>query len=477
MVRPMSAPGAKAASDGLLEIRLHGRGGQGGVTCAKIIAAVFARQGKAVQTFGDYAGERAGAPVRAYARVSAETITNRNKVYQPQHVLVLDQSLLDDSAVAGLVPGGTLLLNSPEAPEAYAKRFGAFRVATVDATAIARKHKIGTKSVVIVNTTIAGAFLHALGLPIAALEEAYRKLGFGSNLAAAKEAFESVRVREATERAGVKAAVEAPLPAVLPLEEALVGAPVPTRTGNWRSQTPRYRKAAAPCSAWCPAGNDVIGFVQAMERKDERAAAAILGRTTPLSAVCGRVCPAPCMEGCNRREVDGSVNIRGLERWIAERAPVAEREPGRHRSPRRVAIVGGGPAGLSAAYALARAGHGVTIFDAEQKLGGVLRTGIPTYRLPRAPLDQEIENVLRLGVETRCGETLDRKRDRIARLEAFFLEKSAGNGRDERRVERGEAGELDADRLGHEFFLRVGGGIDRARAPQADTRGSLMLES
>jgi 2-oxoacid:acceptor oxidoreductase gamma subunit (pyruvate/2-ketoisovalerate family) len=452
----MSAPGTQAASDGLVEIRLHGRGGQGGVTCAKIIAAVFARQGKAVQTFGDYAGERAGAPVRAYARIADQTITNRNKVYQPQHVLVLDISLLDDSAVAGLVPGGTLLLNSPEAPEAFAKRFGAFRVATVDATAIARKHKIGTKSVVIVNTTLAGAFLHALGLPIAALEEAYKKLGFGSNLAAAKEAYEAVRLREVTERGDAKPAPQAempPLPFVLPLEEALVGAPVPTRTGNWRSQTPRYRKALAPCSAWCPAGNDVIGFVQAMERKDERAAATVLGRTTPLSAVCGRVCPAPCMEGCNRREYDGSVNIRGLERWIAEKAPVAEREPGRHPSPRRVAIVGGGPAGLSAAYTLARAGHGATIFEAEQKLGGVLRTGIPTYRLPRAPLDQEIENVLRLGVETRCGETLDRKR--VADLARTHDAVILATGLQRLRGLDGPGGTLSGVEQGIRFLHRV----------------------
>ena len=76
------------------EIRLHGRGGQGGVTCAKIIAAVHARLGKCVQTFGDYAGERSGAPVRAYTRVADETITNRNKVYEPDHLLVLDETLL-----------------------------------------------------------------------------------------------------------------------------------------------------------------------------------------------------------------------------------------------------------------------------------------------------------------------------------------------------------------------------------------------
>jgi 2-oxoacid:acceptor oxidoreductase gamma subunit (pyruvate/2-ketoisovalerate family) len=96
-----------------LEIRLHGRGGQGGVTCAKIIAAVYARLGKSVQTFGDYAGERSGAPVRAYTRIADETITNRNKVYRPDHLLVLDPTLLDDGAVQGLHAGNALAQRRP----------------------------------------------------------------------------------------------------------------------------------------------------------------------------------------------------------------------------------------------------------------------------------------------------------------------------------------------------------------------------
>ena len=138
-----------------IELRLHGRGGQGGVTCAKILAAAYSRLGKHVQAFGDYAGERSGAPVRAYTRVADAPITNRNKVYRPDHLMVLDASLLGDDTVAGLAPGGTLLLNAPDGPEAFEGRFEPFRLALVDATAIARKHGIGTRSVVIVNTTIA----------------------------------------------------------------------------------------------------------------------------------------------------------------------------------------------------------------------------------------------------------------------------------------------------------------------------------
>lgn len=401
------------------------------MTCAKILAAVYARLGKSVQTFGDYAGERSGAPVRAYARVSDEPITNRNKVYEPDHLVVLDVSLLGDDTVAGLAPGGTLLLNSADGPEAFAAKFGDFRVATVDATAIARRHKIGTRSVVIVNTTIAGAFVKALGISMDVLEEAYRALGLSSNFPAAKEAFEAVSVATGITAGSTRARVPAggamegarPAPApvaqkeVVPLSSHVEGPSTGLKTGNWRSQTPRYVENLAPCNAWCPAGNDVVGFLQALGRDGEAAASAVLGRSTPFGGVCGRVCPAPCMEGCNRREYDGSVNIRGVERWIADKVPVM-RVAGRTVRMRRVVVVGGGPAGLAAAWTLALEGHKATILEGENQLGGVLRTGIPAYRLPREVLDREVEAILGLGVEAHCGHFLDR--DGVAQLASDY---------------------------------------------------------
>jgi len=404
-----------------MEIRLHGRGGQGGVTCAKILAAVYAGLGKSVQAFGDYAGERSGAPVRAYTRVGDGPITNRNKVYEPDHLVVLDPTLLGDAVVAGLAPGGTLLLNSPEAPEAFAERFGRFRIATVDATAIARKHGIGTRSVVIVNTTIAGAFARVHELELDAVQAAYQQLGFEGNLPAAEEAYQAVQVREPVRGAepGAEPPAVAPaMPRVLDLLEHLEGPPPPGKTGSWRSQKPVYVAPLAPCNAACPAGNDVVGFVQALARGDEPGARAILARSTPFPAVCGRVCPGFCMTGCNRRDREGAVQVRGLERYVADRveppaAPIAQAE-----RPRRVAIVGSGPAGLSAAWLLALGGHRATIFEAETELGGVLVTGIPTFRLPREVLDQEIQRIVELGVETRLGERVDR--ERLGELAAEF---------------------------------------------------------
>ena len=272
MENPRRAPG-------VLEVRLHGRGGQGGVTCAKILASVWARRGMSVQSFGDYAGERSGAPVRAYVRASDAPIENRNKVYHPDHLLVLDPTLLGSEILSGLAKGGTLLVNTTEDPDALAARFPGFRIATVDATGIARRHGIGTRSVVIVNTTIAGAFVRAMALPLSALEDTYRALGFASNLQAAREAFDSVRIREVGAVLEAAARPGAPNPGapnpgapntsapVTPLVQHAEGAAPPVPTGSWRTQTPRYVENLAPCSAFCPAGNDVVEFVRRLRGK------------------------------------------------------------------------------------------------------------------------------------------------------------------------------------------------------------------
>lgn len=391
-----------------LEVRVHGRGGQGGVTCAKIIASIYAELGLHVQTFGDYGSERTGAPVRAFTRVDTAPIVNRNKVYRPHHVLVLDAALLADDVLEGADAGAVVLLNTARGLAPFADTHGHFRFAAAAATAIARRHGIGTSAVVIINTTLAGAYARAMGLPWEAVERALAAQGLAGDLGAAREAWDSVEVREADD------APDAPArraPAALPvvgITEHLRDLPTPLRTGSWRTQAPLYRSHLAPCNAGCPAGNDVVGFVQELRNNGVEAAAGVLLRTQPLPSVCGRVCPAPCMAECNRGAYDGAVDIRGLERWIGDHVAGAPARPAPEAAPRRVAVVGSGPAGLGAAWALALAGHDVTIHEGEARLGGVLRTGIPAYRLPDDVLDRDLDRIVSLGVKIRTGAFLDR---------------------------------------------------------------------
>ena len=402
-----------------LEVRVHGRGGQGGVTCAKLIALLYTRMGMQVQTFGDYGSERSGAPVQAYTRVDRLPINNHNKVYRPDHLIVLDEGLMGPLVLSGAMPGGVLLLNSHSGLDSYAGQYAGFRFGVIDATAIAREHGIGSSSVVIINTTMIGAYARLLGVSLAALDETFAALGLSEDLAAAEHAYERVQMRDAAPgaRAAAAPAKAAAAPPVASISEHRLDFPADLKTGSWSNQSPLYREQPAPCKLACPAGNDVVGFIQALKKDGADAAAAILLRTQPLPSVCGRVCPAPCMSSCNRQVFDGAVNIRSLERWVGDHSAL-ELVPQTAATRRRFAIVGGGPAGLGAAWQLALAGHSVTIHEAGSGLGGVLRNGIPVYRLPDAVLQRDLARIMKLGVGAKCDSRLDR--DALAKLQQEF---------------------------------------------------------
>ena len=184
----------------MIEIRIHGRGGQGAVVASKMLVTAAAKEGKKVQAFPFFGAERRGAAVAAFARIDEQKIRIHSEVYTPDLVIVLDPVLYKTVPVtAGLKKGGLILLNSAQEPSAYP--FPAdFRVATVDAGGIALKHKLGSRTEPIVNTAILGAFAKVTGIiGIEALAETIRESVPGKgeeNEAAAREAFESVKIRE-----------------------------------------------------------------------------------------------------------------------------------------------------------------------------------------------------------------------------------------------------------------------------------------
>lgn len=167
------------------------------------------------------------------------------------------------------------------------------------------------------------------------------------------------------------------------------------------------KKKRAPCVNTCPAGINVQGYVQLIARGKYLEAVQLIMERVPLPGVLGRVCPHPCESQCRRAEVDHALAIRDLKRFAADRVDLAQLPvPKIQERPEKVAVVGSGPAGLTVAYDLRLKGYAVTIFEALPLLGGMLRVGIPDYRLPPGVLDKEIENILRLGIEVQTEKRL-----------------------------------------------------------------------
>jgi 2-oxoacid:acceptor oxidoreductase gamma subunit (pyruvate/2-ketoisovalerate family) len=462
----------------MTEIRIHGRGGQGGVTLAKLIATSRFLLGQSVQAFGLYAAERSGAPVQAFCRFDGKPITNRNLIYRPDHVVVLDPTLIGPALTAGLEPGGWILLNTPQTAGSLAGDFSGFRVATVDATAIARDNGLGTRSVPIVNTALAGAVARLLDIPLDEMLAALEHLGFGGgNVSAATQAWERVDMAEPAGGMRDADAAAAPAARARGPEITTAGGGMPAiRTGQWATEQPHRQQMIPPCNHNCPAGNDVQGFLLALANEKTDEALEILLRTTPFPSVCGRVCPAPCMDVCNRLELEGAVNVRQLERFAGDNGKASVEPLGRREQ--RVAVVGSGPAGLTAAYHLARLGYGVRLIEAGPEIGGLLRSGIPEFRLPDDVLDRELGRIFDLGVELETDRRVDRAgllelaRSHDAVLVATGLQelRSLRLGLDDAPIEQGidflDRAHRGAVRVDGEKVVVVGGGntaMDAAR--------------
>jgi 2-oxoacid:acceptor oxidoreductase delta subunit (pyruvate/2-ketoisovalerate family) len=204
-----------------------------------------------------------------------------------------------------------------------------------------------------------------------------------------------------------------------------VGTSLENKTGSWRVNRPVYLDRLPPCNNACPAGENIQEWLFHAESGDYETAWRALTKNNPLPACMGRVCYHPCEDACNRATVDSAVGINSVERFLGDQAlkmgwkfdqPAKE-------TGKKVLVIGAGPSGLSAAYHLRRMGHTVTIRDAGPKAGGMMRFGIPSYRLPRDVLDAEIQRIVDMGVEIKLNShvanVLEAKKE--GKFDAVFL--------------------------------------------------------
>ena len=212
-----------------------------------------------------------------------------------------------------------------------------------------------------------------------------------------------------------------------------VGSSRANHTGSWRTERPEYVRNLPPCNGACPAAEDVQGWLYHAEAGDYEAAWRRIVCDNPFPAVMGRVCYHPCETACNRGELDEAVGINSVERFLGDLAierawaiPVEAPASGK-----RVLVVGAGPSGLSAAYHLRRLGHEVEVRDAAPAAGGMMRYGIPRYRLPREVLDAEIARIAAMGVTLVLGDPVTQIVPAMEEggFDAAFLAVGAGVGR------------------------------------------------
>lgn len=206
------------------------------------------------------------------------------------------------------------------------------------------------------------------------------------------------------------------------------------RTGSWRSSVPEYVAGPSPCHLACPAGGEIAEWMARAREGDWRVAWEVLVRHNPFPAIAGRVCHHPCESACNRAAWDQPLAVCEMERTIGDLAlahrwelPAAPPAQDGH-----VAVIGAGPSGLAAAYHLRRRGWRVTLYEAGAAAGGVMRHGIPDYRLPRDVLDGEIDRILAMGVDLVCGAPVRSPED-LRRLrathDAVYVATGAGRAR------------------------------------------------
>jgi len=217
------------------------------------------------------------------------------------------------------------------------------------------------------------------------------------------------------------------------------------------------KRGTAPCKHACPASTSAQGYIALTAEGRFQEALEVSRRANPFTSVCGRICYHPCEDACSRNLVDEPISIRGIKRFLADYAaehgdlPV---EPVEVTRAEKIAVVGAGPAGLTAAHDLARLGYAVTVYEAQPKAGGMLRYGIPAYRLPEKILDQEIERIVALGVDIRTNSPVDDVDLLAEKYDAVFI--AIGAHKDVRMGIEGE--DLPGVYPAVEFLRRINAG-------------------
>ncbi|MBK6903081.1 MAG: 2-oxoacid:acceptor oxidoreductase family protein [Saprospirales bacterium] len=399
----------------MLEIRGHARGGQGMVTAFEILAKMFSHLGDfQVQAFPAFGVERTGAPIQAFLRVAKKEILNRSNIYHPHLIAIFDESLLDMVPVFdGLKDQGAVLINTEKPRSAF--DLPGKTIYTIPATRISLENGLGSKSLPIVNAAMIGAIGYLFEADLDVLQETIRgnvPSKPQANAKAAVTAYNSV-LGEALpnpylhdrlhnpgdEETGAYQYSEQTEP-IIGIDAPFWAMPLSkNKTGNWRVVTPRYVDRRPPCNHNCPAGTDVRRFVKLAGEKKFAEAFETLYEHNPFPGVCGRVCPHFCEQQCNRNDFDESVNIGAIERFLGDQALNYPVLPSPVTQAEKIAVIGSGPAGLTAALRLCEKGYEVTVFEALPQAGGMMRSGIPKFRLPDAVLDLEIKRIEQKGVK------------------------------------------------------------------------------
>jgi 2-oxoacid:acceptor oxidoreductase gamma subunit (pyruvate/2-ketoisovalerate family) len=374
----------------MIEIRIHGTGGQGVVVAAKLLADAGAKSGYKSQCFSAYGFERRGGNVESYVRISDKDIAIHSKLYEPDYIVLMEENLSKNPQVmSGLKQGGGVLINSSKQPE-YFSSLGDYRIVTIDGNAIARKHGLTLATgMPVINTVILGSIVAMIPMvEFDSLSEAIRegKIPLAEkNVEAAREAYDKTKLqRTGTVISEVKEVAEISV-----------------------TQFPSFKTKMPPCEAGtthCVAGEDIRTILSLIQRNRFEEAFENIKLENPFPGVCGRICDHPCETHCNRNQYDEGIAIKALERAVFDDADreAVKRPIKRERTGKKVAIIGSGPAGMTCAYFLAILGHDVTVFEAAPVLGGMLRTAISAY-LPKEVVDQEIKEIIDLGVKTKIN--------------------------------------------------------------------------